>query len=212
MIHKQPRQIKQSGKPTDHKHDMQPLNPQKHTHPIIQLLARHPFIKRLVPSPVTALLLVAIIWLWFHPLANMTPSNRPVPNITLHLLDGRNIPLSSLRGQVVLINVWATWCPYCIKEMPEIRSFDHDWHARGFTVISLSMDDNPAKARDWLASHGYTFTAGMADAATQQAFGPIHQLPTSFLLDRQGHLRESINGQVYYGRLEKLVTPLVNSH
>ena len=172
-------------------------------------LRRYPWLKRLIPGPVNALLLAAVVWLWFYPPASITTTFKPAPAITVHLLDGRELPLTRLRGQVVLVNFWATWCPWCIKEMPAIASFNRDWQARGFTVVSLSLDDNPATAREWLRQHHYPFTAGMADSMTQQAFGGIRQIPSSFVIDRNGQLREQINGQVTYGRLENLVKPLL---
>ena len=170
---------------------------------------RHPWLKRLIPSPVTAVLLIAIIWLWFHPPATLTAVNQPAPDVTVRLLNGQQLALASLRGQVVLVNFWATWCPYCIREMPAIASFSRDWQSRGFTVVSLSLDDNPATARAWLKRHDYRFVSGMADASIQQAFGGIRQIPSSFIIDQNGRLRERIRGQVTYDRLQNLVSPLL---
>ncbi len=135
--------------------------------------------------------------------------HRSLPPLSVQLLDGHTLPLSSLHGQVVLVNFWASWCPYCLKEMPEIRSFYRDWHGRGFTVLTLTLDDDPDKAARYLAEHGKPFIAGRSDAGIEQVFGGIRQIPTSFIIDRQGVLRERIDGQVYYGRLKQLVTPLL---
>ncbi len=167
-------------------------------------------IRRFLTDPVNLLLIALIVWLWFHPFAHVQPRHETLPPLVIHRLDGTTLPLSSLRGQVVLVNFWASWCPYCLKEMPEIRSFYRDWHARGFTVVTLTLDDDPQAAVRYLAGHNEPFIAGIADGSLQQAFGGIRQIPASFIIDRQGVLRDRIDGQVYYGRLQKLVVPLLN--
>ncbi len=180
---------------------------------MFDLIARHPFLKRLIPSRFTAILLLLLAYVWFRPPAWVSHPQRPAPAVNIDLLDGRQIKLTSLRGQVVLVNFWASWCPYCVRELPQIQTFYRDWHGRGFTVLALSLDDNPQIAASYLSKGHYDFPAGMANAASLQAFGGVHQIPSSFIIDRQGIIHDAIRGQVYYGRLEDLVKPLLlNPH
>ncbi len=170
---------------------------------------RYPRLKRWMPSPVNLLLMGALVYIWFHPLAWVSHPQKPAPNIQIHMADGRSIDLASLRGQVVLVNFWATWCPYCVHELPQIQTFYRDWHNRGFTVLALSLDDNPQVAAAYLRKAHDELPLGVADEATQRAFGGINRVPSSFIIDRQGIIRDAISGQVYYGRLVDLVSPLL---
>jgi len=167
-------------------------------------------IKRLFKKHSVTLILIGLIaYIWFRPPATVSDLNQALPNLPFTTLDGRMGTLDSLRGKVVLVNFWATWCPYCRKEMPAIQKFYRDYQNQGFEVIAFSTDDDPAKAAQFMREGGYTFAAAMADPDIHQAFGPISQIPMSMIIDRDGRLRHRIKGQVYYGRIEDLVTPLL---
>lgn len=161
------------------------------------------------------LIIVALIgliaYIWFRPPASVTDSDTPLPNLPFTTLDGREGTLDGLRGKVVLVNFWATWCPYCLKEMPAIQSFYEDYRAKGVEVVALSLDDNAKDAADYMRKHGYTFAAAMASPELQAALGPVDQVPMTMVIDRNGRLRHTVHGQVYYGRMENLVTPLLKA-
>lgn len=167
-------------------------------------------LRRFRPHWSTVLMVMALVWLWFRPLAWVEDETRPLPAFSSTLLDGKQVNLSDLRGKVVLVNVWATWCVWCRKEMPAIQSFYQDYQNQGFTVLALSTDDRAETARQFLKEKGYTFPAAMMGAEEQAAFGPVTRLPTSFIVDGEGRLRQRIAGQVHYGRLEDLVRPLLH--
>lgn len=167
------------------------------------------WLKKLTPSPVTLLLLGLIVYVWFRPPAWVSDENRAAQDIQVTLTDGRTLQLSQLRGKVVLVNFWATWCPYCRHEMPEMQSFYRDWHSRGFEILALSIEDDPALVANFMKQAGYTFPAGIASAEAQQAFGGVSSVPKSFIVDKRGVIRQKISGQVYYARLEGLVAPLL---
>ena len=162
-----------------------------------------------MPSPLTLILLGLVAWLWFRPPADVSEENRPAPPWQVTLPDGRLLTSDSLKGKVVLVNFWATWCPYCRKEKPVIDSFWKDYRAQGFEVISISIDDSPEKITAWMRDKGYTFMAASTNASVTTAFGNVSSVPTSFIVDADGHIRHKIAGQVHYPRLEKLVVPLL---
>jgi thiol-disulfide isomerase/thioredoxin len=171
---------------------------------------RRAFIKKWTPSPLTLILLGLIAWLWFRPPAEVSDENQAISPWHVTLPDGRVLTSENLRGKVVLVNFWATWCPYCRKEKPVIDAFWQDNRKRGFEVVSISIDDSPEKIAAWMQDKGYTFMAAPTNASVVNAFGHVSSVPTSFIVDTEGHIRHKIAGQVHYPRLDKLVTPLLN--
>lgn len=157
----------------------------------------------------TLILLGLIAWLWFRPPADVSDEHHPAPPWQVMLTDGRSLASENLRGKVVLVNFWATWCPYCRKEKPVIESFWEDYRGRGFEVVSISVDDPAEKIATWMRDKGYVFMAAPTNASVAAAFGQITSVPTSFIVDAEGNIRHKIAGQVHYARLEKLVTPLL---
>jgi thiol-disulfide isomerase/thioredoxin len=163
------------------------------------------FLKKLKPSPVTLLLLVLIAYMWFRPPAWVTEQNQPVPEIPVQA--GKTF--SDLHGQVVLVNFWGTWCPYCRHEMPAMQAYYDANRARGFAIVAYSLDKTQAEVDAFMHAEGYTFPAPLADARITQAFGGVDRVPLSFVVDRDGMIRHRIAGQVHAGRLESLIEPLL---
>ncbi len=161
------------------------------------------------PDWLTLLLVGLIVYFWFRPPAWVSEETRALPPLHFELLDGRRMTSEELRGKVVLVNFWATWCPYCRHEMPDMERFYRNTRARGFEIVALSQDDDAETVRRFMAEEGYHFPAAMADGGHAAAFGGVGRLPTSFLIDRQGRLRNKISGQVHYARLDDLVEPLL---
>ncbi len=125
------------------------------------------------------------------------PAGERAPEINVQRLDdGRVVSLSELRGQVVLLNFWATWCPPCRLEMP---GFERVYEARrddGFTVLGLSTDYqlDDAQIRWFLGQRGITYPVARATGLASQAYGNVETLPTSFLIDAKGRIRRTMTG------------------
>jgi thiol-disulfide isomerase/thioredoxin len=170
---------------------------------------RKALVKKWTPSPVTLILLGLIAYLWFRPPADVSDENRAPPPWEVTLPSGQVLSSDSLKGKVVLVNFWATWCPYCRKEMPAIDDFWHDYRGKGFEVVSISVDDTPDKIAAWMKDKDYAFMAVPTNASVAAAFGNNSSVPTSFIIDAEGHIRHKIAGQVHYPRLKSLVTPLL---
>jgi thiol-disulfide isomerase/thioredoxin len=170
---------------------------------------RQALIKKWTPSPLTLILLGLIAWLWFRPPAEVSEDNRAVLPWQVTLPDGRVLTSEALKGKVVLVNFWATWCPYCRKEKPVIDAFWQDTRGKGFEVISISIDDSPEKIAAWMQDKGYAFMAAPTNPSVVAAFGNVASVPTSFIVDADGHIRHKVAGQLHAARLEKLVTPLL---
>lgn len=165
--------------------------------------------KKWRPDAWTLLLVAAIVYVWFRPPAWVSDENPVVPELQVILLDGSKLDLEQLRGKVVLVNFWATWCPYCRHEMPAMESFYQDFRAKGFEIVALSQDDDIGKVAAFISKEGYHFPVAMAPVEASAAFGGVSRLPTSFVIDKQGRVRKKISGQVHYARLKDLVEPLL---
>ena len=119
----------------------------------------------------------------------------PAPSFAVRTLDGDQVSLENLRGQVVLVNFWATWCPPCRVEMPGFERVYRDRKADGFTIIGLSVDQGGASSvRAFLAERGITFPVAMATGEVVREFGGVRALPTSLLIDRHGRVRHQVPG------------------
>ena len=166
-------------------------------------------IKKFRPSPVTLILIGLIMYVWFRPPAWVTDDDRPVPPFTATLVNGQPFDMQALRGKVVLVNFWATWCPYCRHEMPAMEKFYGDYRNRGFEILALSIDEDPQKVSAFMREEGYRFPVAMSNTTLDGLFGKVTKVPTSFLIDKQGRIRKKISGQLHYARLEDLVEPLL---
>jgi cytochrome c-type biogenesis protein len=133
---------------------------------------------------------------------------KPAPEVELKTLDGRPFRLADLRGRVVLLNFWATWCLPCRSEIPVLNEMQRDLAARGFEVVGVSTHDTPDEVRDFQQSlrQDYTIVLGTTDAQTKFGVAP---LPTTFLIDRQGRIRQTIIGERKRAQFETDLLPLL---
>lgn len=122
-------------------------------------------------------------------------TNSAVPAFALTTLDGTPISDAQLRGKVVLLNFWATWCPPCRVEMPGFQHTYERLRDRGFVVVGVAMDagGSDGVAR-FLADRHITYPVAMASPGIAASFGGVRLLPTSFLIDRDGRVRNEVKG------------------
>ncbi|MFO7894370.1 MAG: redoxin domain-containing protein [Longimicrobiales bacterium] len=124
-------------------------------------------------------------------------TNEPAPDFTVETLDGDTIRLAELRGQVVLVNFWATWCPPCRLEMPGFQDVWEDYGDQGFTIVGLSVDRGVrSTVADWVRQREITYPIGFPTGATVRAYGGANVLPTSILINREGRIVHRVEG--YY--------------
>ncbi len=119
------------------------------------------------------------------------------PTYAVQTRDGRVLTADSLRGRVVLVNVWATWCAPCRVEMPALQQLADAYAADSVVVLGLSVDRGPAADVDaFLAEREITYPVAIVDDRTVAAFGGVRGYPTSLLLDRDGIVRHSVVGPI----------------
>ena len=135
--------------------------------------------------------------------------DQPAPELTLFDLDGKQVSLSDFKGQVVLLNNWATWCPPCREEMPEFKAYFEKYKAEGFQVIAVEAGQPENEVRTFVEEQGLEFII-LLDPENQSLVTFQHSsLPNSFVIDRRGHLRLAWLGAINFPTLEKYVTPLL---
>jgi peroxiredoxin len=132
------------------------------------------------------------------------------PALTLFDLDGTEHSLADYHGQVVLVNLWATWCPPCKAEMPTLKAYYEAYQADGFATVAISDGDPADAVAAFVEEHNLTFTVLLDPTyeATERAF-KTRNLPSSFVIDREGIIRLRWVGEIDRAALEKYVTPLI---
>src|SRR5271170_1310147 len=120
----------------------------------------------------------------------------PLPDFTVKDLQGREIFSADLRGKVVLIDFWATWCQPCKKEMPGYQKLVNRYGAQGFTVVGFKFDTMMDTEDPVLFAKkiGVRYPLAVAADDLKQKFGGIEGLPTTLLYDRNGILRNKVIG------------------
>ena len=108
------------------------------------------------------------------------------PDFTLLDLDSNEVRLSEFRGKVVLINFWATWCPPCRAEMPDIESLYQEYKDKGLVIIGIDIGEPEATVRQFVQRGGYSWTFVLDSTGTVAANYNIRAIPTSFFIDREG--------------------------
>lgn len=154
--------------------------------------------KSLLPIAIIALL----VFLAFQ-LSNKTAA----PDVTFTTIDGKKISMAELKGKVVLVNFWATDCPGCIKEMPQLINTYNQYHQKGFELISVAMPyDPPAQVLNYTKMKNLPFPVmhdGLAEMTNK--FGQVNLTPTAFIYDKQGHLLRRTVGELDFNALQQLL-------
>jgi thiol-disulfide isomerase/thioredoxin len=119
-------------------------------------------------------------------LANATGDRVKWRDVTL--LDGRTLPASALDGRVVVVEIWASWCPFCAQQNPLLQQLYEAQRGRGLDFLTFSIDRDPALARAYMSKHRYTCPAAMATRQSEKWFGPRKGLPELYVVDLDGRI------------------------
>jgi peroxiredoxin len=136
-------------------------------------------------------------------------ANYPAPVLTLDDLDGNSRSLADYRGQVVLVNLWAVWCPPCREEMPTLEAFYGDHTQSGFVIIGIDDGDPLENVNSFVEDYGLTFPIWMdPQYLTEKTFDTMN-LPSSYVIDRQGYVRLQWVGAISRAMLDTYVVPII---
>ena len=137
------------------------------------------------------------------------------PDFQLQNLDGQTISLSDLRGKPVLINFWATRCPWCVVEMPYLQEIYEGWTGRGLVLLAINTGESSSKVRGFLESHGFSFPVLLdADLLVALRYDVVRYnklyIPTTFFIDKDGIIQEKVIGAFpSKGAIEKRLDKIV---
>jgi len=128
---------------------------------------------------------------------NAPGARKPVADFTLTAFDGKRVSLAGLKGKVVLLDFWATWCTGCKEEMPWFMEFQNTYGRRGLATVGVAMDEEGwDKVRPYLNKHPINYPIVVGDLAFANRFGLISALPVTLLIDRKGRVAEFHAGKV----------------
>ncbi len=120
--------------------------------------------------------------------AAVTPQTA-APDFTLKSLEGRNLRLKEQRGNVVLVNFWATWCGPCKQEMPQLNRLYDKYRASGFVLLGINVDENPQQAAGIAQRLGLHFPVLFDADKTVSKLYDLNSMPATVLIDRDGRVR-----------------------
>jgi peroxiredoxin len=145
--------------------------------------------------------------------AHLSPMNsrQAAPNFLLHDASGRPVQLSNLRGNVVLLNFWATWCGGCKVEIPWLIEFQRSFSKRGFQVLGVSFDEDGWKlVRPFIAAKHINYPVMIPDSRIAGLYGGVDALPVTFVIDKAGRIAAKhlgvVNKSDYQAEIEKLLS------
>jgi cytochrome c biogenesis protein CcmG, thiol:disulfide interchange protein DsbE len=116
--------------------------------------------------------------------------DQPAPSLVATALDGQTFDLAKLRGKVVLVNFWATWCAPCRKEMPILDAFYRRYHEQGLELIGISVDFARDGAKMRKAAGTVSYPTVMANDIPVNGFGPPDGVPVTYVVDAEGVVRD----------------------
>jgi len=136
--------------------------------------------------------------------------NFPAPELTLTDTQGVTHSLAEYRGQIVLVNLWATWCPPCKEEMPTLQTFYNKHKDEGFIIIAVNDGDPATDVLQFVDDYNLTFPVWLDPTyfATEQVFKTLN-LPSSYVIDRNGTVQLMWMGGINRKTLDQYVIPLI---
>ena len=145
----------------------------------------------------------------FAPVVTFGQDSRPT-QLTLKDIQGRYVRLSDYRGKVVLINFWATWCPPCRVEIPDLIRLQRDYRSRGLQVIGVTYPpQNLAEVRRFARRAKINYPVGLGTKETKLLFTQSETLPVTIVVGSDGRIRDIIEGILLPEEFEQKVKPML---
>lgn len=153
--------------------------------------------------------IVFAILLFALPIIAMGQSNK-APALALKDLRGRTLRLSDYKGKVVLLNFWATWCPPCRAEMPDLIKMQRQYRKLGLQVIGITYPpEEIGEVRQFIRKLSINYPIALGTKETKTLFDESETLPLTIVIDRQGNVHERIEGILLPEEFEQKIKPLL---
>ncbi len=161
--------------------------------------------KRNLSFVILTVLILGGIWIWLSRITETQAADErpaipvpghPAPDFALQTLDGQTLQLSDLQGQAVVLNFWASWCPPCRAEMPELEQAYQDNKDQGLVVLGVNQGEQQAIADAFMQRFALTFPVVLDQELVASRYYKVNSLPTTFFIDRNGIIRGQVTGQV----------------
>ena len=133
----------------------------------------------------------------------------PAPALGIPDLDGAKLDIAALRGKVVVVDFWATWCAPCRGQAPKWVALQEKHRKDGLEVIGVSLDDSAEPVRAFRKEFGLNYRVGLGDAKLAERWGGVLGLPVAFVIDRKGRLAARHEGENDLSAVEKDVVRLL---
>jgi thiol-disulfide isomerase/thioredoxin len=135
---------------------------------------------------------------------------RQAPTLVLKDLRQRTVRLSDYKGKVVLLNFWATWCPPCRAEMPDLIKMQREYRSRGLQVIGITYEhEGIEEVRQFVRKLKVNYPIALGTKEIKALFDETETLPLTIVIDRQGDIREHIEGILLPAEFEQKIKPLL---
>jgi thiol-disulfide isomerase/thioredoxin len=162
-----------------------------------------------------ALIFAAVLYVYVRPGGTGSPAGpaalegQPAPSFSVPALDGGASGLDAYRGRIVVMNLWASWCPPCREEMPDLQRFYRAYASKNVVVLGVDERESPDRIRSFTQSLGVRYPILIDD---QQQYGRVYAaigLPTTFIISPKGIVVRGFDGPLSYPQMVAAVEPLL---
>lgn len=150
-----------------------------------------------------------VLWIDMRPEVDLPSSGPPAPDFVLDRMNGEPFRLSEHRGEVVVLNIWASWCQPCHDEIPGFVELQSQFAEDGVTFVGLSIDkEGFAAVRPFVQRYDVNYPQVVGPTVAWEKYGRTRAVPRTFVIDRQGRIRFQHTGLLLPGRLERVLNTL----
>jgi thiol-disulfide isomerase/thioredoxin len=131
------------------------------------------------------------------PLVLQAAGDRHVQWTDVALIDGSVLRAADLQAQAVVVEIWATWCPFCMRQNPHVQKLHETAGGKGLRVLTFALDNDVELIRDYQRRHGYTFAAARITPQVERWFGTRRGLPELYVVDKRGRVVLREEGEMF---------------